>query len=57
VKTAGSSSSKINFVHIENTLKIYEELQSRMRKNGFSLTKDKLVQTAKPHPLGVFGEI
>jgi membrane protein YdbS with pleckstrin-like domain len=54
VKTAGSSASKIQFIHIENTLEVYEELQKRMKKNGFSLEKDKLVQTAKPHPLGVF---
>lgn len=57
VKTAGSSSSKIKFIHIENTLDIYEGLQSRMKKNGFSLQKDKLVHIAKPHVLGVFGEI
>lgn len=57
VKTAGSSSSKINFIHIEKTLEIYEELQLRMKKNGFSLKKDKLVQTAKPHILGVLWEM
>jgi hypothetical protein len=38
-------------------METYEEIQVRMKKNGFSLNKDKLVQTAKPHPLGVFGEI
>jgi len=30
-------------------MEIYENIQVRMRKNGFHLSKDKLVQTAKPH--------
>ncbi len=57
VKTAGSSNSKVHFFHINETMEIYEELQNRMKKNGFHLQKDQLVQTAKPHALGVFWEL
>ena len=57
VKTAGSNNSKVHFFHINDTMKTYEELQSRMKKNGFHLQKDQLVQTAKPHALGVFWEL
>ena len=57
VKTAGSNNSKVHFFHINETMKTYEELQSRMKKNGFHLQKDQLVQTAKPHALGVFWEL
>jgi hypothetical protein len=34
-------------------MKFYEIIQEKMRENGFHLTKDKLVQTAKPHWVGV----
>lgn len=57
VKTAGSNNSKVHFFHINDTMKTYEELQSRMKKNGFHLQKNQLVQTAKPHALGVFWEL
>ena len=57
VKTAGSNNSKVHFFHINETMKTYEELQSRMKKNGFHLQKDQLVQIAKPHALGVFWEL
>ncbi|MBS9775367.1 PH domain-containing protein [Candidatus Gracilibacteria bacterium] len=57
IKTAGASSSKLIFKNIGNTMEVYEELQVRMRKNGFHLQKDKLVQEAKPHWLGVVGEV
>jgi len=57
VKTAGSSNSKVHFFHINETMEVYQDLQSRMKKNGFHLQKDQLVQTAKPHSLGVFWEI
>jgi hypothetical protein len=36
---------------------IYQNLQGRMQKNGFHLQADTLVQTTKPHWLGVVGEI
>lgn len=57
IKTAGAGSSKVTFKNIVCTLDMYEELQIRMRKNGFRLLKDTLVQTAKPHWLWVVGEV
>lgn len=57
IKTAGSSSSKIRLKNIESTMEIYKNLQGRMQKNWFHLQADSLVQTAKPHWLGVVGEI
>jgi hypothetical protein len=51
IKTAGSSNSKVHFFHINETMEIYAELQTRMKKNGFHLQKDQLVQTAQPHAL------
>jgi hypothetical protein len=35
--------------NVNAPLEIYEIIQEKMRKNGFHLKKDKLVQTAKPH--------
>ena len=57
IKTAWSDSSKINFKNILLTMDIYENVQWRMRKNGFHLLKDKLVQTTKPHWLWIIWEI
>jgi len=57
VKTAWSDNSIINFKNIDSTMDIYENVQVRMRKNGFHLLKDKLVQTAKPHWLWIVWEI
>lgn len=57
IKTAWSDSSKINLKNILSTMDIYENLQGRMRKNGFHLLKDKLVQTAKPHWLWIIWEM
>ena len=57
IKTAWSSSSKINFSNISNTSDIYNALQSKMQKNWFHLQKDKLVQEARPHMLWIFWEI
>ncbi|PZM82334.1 hypothetical protein DLH72_04145 [Candidatus Gracilibacteria bacterium] len=57
IKTAGSSTSKTIFSNLDNTNLYYEKVQEIMRMNGFHLQKDKLVQEAKPHPLGIFFEI
>jgi len=57
IKTAWSDNSAINFKNIDSTMDIYENVQVRMRKNGFHLLKDKLVQTAKPHWLWIVWEI
>ena len=57
IKTAWSSSSKINLKNINSTMDIYENIQGRMRKNGFHLLKDKLVQSTKPHWLWIIWEV
>ena len=57
VKTAWSDNSIIKFKNINSTMDIYENIQTRMRKNWFHLLKDKLVQTTKPHWLWIVWEI
>lgn len=54
LKAAGSSQSKFHLVHMKDPLQLYETLQQYLRDNGFHLKKDRLVQTAKPHILGIF---
>jgi hypothetical protein len=49
IKTAGSTSGKVLFKSINNTMGLYEEIQKRMQKNGFRLKKEKLVQKERPH--------
>ncbi len=57
IKTAWSDNSAIYLRNIDSTMDIYDNVQVRMRKNGFHLLKDKLVQTAKPHWLWIVWEI
>lgn len=57
IKTAGSATSKVTLRNINSPEALYEEMQVRMRQNGYHLSKDKLVQEARPHILGVFGEM
>lgn len=57
IKTAGSSGSEILLKHVDKSLEIYEGIQDLMRNNGYHLTKDTLVQEARPHILGIIGDI
>lgn len=57
VKNAWTSDSKTIFSNLSNPQEVYENIQILMRENGFHLQKDKLVQEAKPHTLGVLFEI
>jgi len=57
IKTAWSWSSKIRFSNITNTTNVYDSFLKRMQKNGFHLKKDKLVQSEKPHIVGVLWEV
>jgi len=57
IKTAWSSDSTVYFRNISESLKIYEEIKDRMKKNGFNLKMDKLVQLEKPHWLAIVWEV
>lgn len=57
LQTAWSTTSSTILKNIDNPMKFYEIIQEKMRENGFHLTKDKLVQTAKPHWVGVIWEV
>jgi hypothetical protein len=57
IKAAGSSSAKFRLVHIKNVLDMHALLQDRLRDNGFHLEKKKLIQSERPHFLGIFGEL
>lgn len=56
IKTAGSTSGKVLFKSINNTMDLYQEIQKRMQKNGFRLKKETLVQKERPHFIGIFWE-
>lgn len=56
LKTAGSSAAKVSVRHVDAPLELYDEIRRRMQANGFALKKERLLQHAKPHMLGVLGE-
>ncbi len=57
IKTAWSSDSTVTFRNISVPMNLYEKLRERMRKNGFHLAMDKLVQEERPHWLGIVWEV
>lgn len=57
IKSAWSSESKTIFSNLKNSKDVFEAIQELMKNNWFHLTKDKLVQEAKPHPLWVLFEL
>ena len=57
IKTAWSSDSTVYFKNIWLTVEIYEKIKLRMKKNGFHLEMDKLVQEEKPHWLWIVWEV
>lgn len=42
---------------MKEPLAVYDEIQWLLRKNGFHLQKDRLVQSEQPHILGIFWEM
>lgn len=57
IKAAGSSSSKFRMLNMKDVLWKYALMQEKLQENAFHLKKEKLVQTARPHFLGIFGEL
>ncbi len=57
LQSAGSAGSEIFLSQIENTAWVYKTIQEAMKRNGFNLNQDELVQEAKPHSLGIIGEV
>lgn len=53
---AWSSQSFIKIKNISNPKKYYEEIQNMMRLNWYSIKKQKLIQTEKPHWLWALWE-
>lgn len=56
IKAAGTSNSAIEFSNLVETKKIYESIEEVMKKKGFSLKKDTLLQREKPNDLAVLIE-
>lgn len=57
IQSAWSWNTNINIAHVNEPEKIYKSIQQVMTQNWFHLSKDKLVQEAKPHRLWVMFEI
>ena len=57
INTAGSAASKLILKNVDQPEKYYEEIRDHMRDNGYHLTQDTLVQEARPHMLGIIGEL
>ncbi len=57
IRTAWSSDSTVYFRNISTPKEVYEKIKSRMKKNGFHLEMNKLVQEEKPHWLGIVWEV
>ncbi|MBS8121991.1 PH domain-containing protein [Candidatus Vampirococcus lugosii] len=57
IKSAGSGTTNVNIYNVKNPLQLHNLIHSVMKENGFNLSKEKLVQEAKPHTLGVILDI
>ena len=57
IKTAWSSNSTANFRNISMAMNLYEKLREKMKKNGFHLEMNKLVQEERPHWLWIVWEV
>lgn len=53
VHAAGTSSSQVRFISIRDSQEIYTQLEERLRQNGFSIEREKLIQKERPGIIGV----
>ncbi len=52
VESAGTSKAEMTLLNVESPEHVYDYLQNLMKKNGFSIEKDQLIQKEKPSPIG-----
>lgn len=57
IKAAGSSETEIYFSSISKINQIYEKIWYQMEKNGFVLSRNKLIQKEKPSTLAIIFEL
>ena len=57
IQSAGSGGIEVFLQSLDEPQKMYDTISTIMRKNGFSLKKDKLVQEERPNVLGVGLEV
>lgn len=53
LKAAGSNSARFRMLYIQDVEKHYRGIESRLKANSFHLEKNRLVQEARPHILGI----
>ena len=57
IESAGALTSEIFLRAVAKPKELYENVISIMKKNGFILNREKLVEQERPHPLAVFFEV
>lgn len=57
VESAGSNKTELFFKSVKNPEEIYESIRELMRKNGFKLKKEDLIQQEEPNIIGVLFEV
>ena len=54
IHAAGSSQGMARLRSVDAPEELYDEIAERLRKNGFSLARDRKLQREKPHLVGTF---
>jgi len=57
IESAGALTSEIFLRAVAKTKGLYENVIKIMKNNGFKLTREKLIEQERPHPLAVFFEV
>lgn len=57
IQSAGTSGAEISLNSLDKPQLMYEYIEGIMKRNGFKLTKKKLVQKEQPATIGVFFEV
>lgn len=57
IESAGALTSEIFLRAVSKPKELYEKVINIMKSNGFKLTREKLVEQERPHPLAVFFEV
>ena len=57
IQSAGSGGVEVPISSIENSQKVYSDIADSMKRIGFSLKKEKLVQEETPSPIGAFKDV
>lgn len=57
IQSAGAQNTEVHLKSIRHSNDVYDRIIDILKTNGFTLTRDTLVQEERPHPLGVFFEV